>query len=118
MSTETSKATPAYTTYTAFTNLINDLRENDVPSHITRSVVKGSNSGKAMSTAQLYQTDPLPIDLNQRMPYSKNLHQGGFSCCGSATAFVSAKHESTHCVKVLTSPRYRSMSITHPRRRR
>jgi uncharacterized protein DUF5343 len=53
MSTETKIATPAYTTYTSFTNLINDLRENDIPSHITRSVVKGSVSGKSIMIASL-----------------------------------------------------------------
>lgn len=53
MSKEPRKAAPAYTTYTAFTNLINDLRENGMPSHVTRSVVKGSNSGKATMIASL-----------------------------------------------------------------
>jgi hypothetical protein len=53
MNKEAKKATPAYTTYTAFTNLIKDLRENDIPSHVSRSVVKGSNSGKAMMMASL-----------------------------------------------------------------
>lgn len=53
MSAEAKKAAPAYTTYTAFTNLINDLRENTMPSHITRNVVKGSNSGKSTMMASL-----------------------------------------------------------------
>lgn len=45
--------TPPYTTYKSFINLINDLRENGIPTHITRSVVKGSNSDKAMMNASL-----------------------------------------------------------------
>ena len=53
MKSESKKTAPAYTTYTAFTNLIKDLRSNGMPSHITRSVVKGSNSGKAMMMASL-----------------------------------------------------------------
>lgn len=53
MSESTKTMTPPYTTYTSFDNLIKDLRENGVPEHITRSVVKGSNSGKAMMTASL-----------------------------------------------------------------
>lgn len=47
------KATPPYTTYKSFTNLINDLRENGMPDHITRSVLNGSNSAKAMMSASL-----------------------------------------------------------------
>lgn len=53
MSKQAKKSAPPYTTYTAFTNLIKDLHENTMPEHITRSVVKGSNSGKAMMMASL-----------------------------------------------------------------
>lgn len=53
MAEPTKTATPPYTTYKAFSNLINDLRENGVPSHITRSVFKGSNSDKATMNASL-----------------------------------------------------------------
>ncbi len=53
MSTETKKTVPPYATYKSFSNLISDLRENGIPDHITLSVLKGSNSGKAMMTATL-----------------------------------------------------------------
>jgi Family of unknown function (DUF5343) len=46
-------ATPAYTTASSFNNLINDLRETGIPTHITRSVMKGSNSGKATMASSL-----------------------------------------------------------------
>lgn len=57
MNEASKKPVPAYTTYTAFSNLIKDLRENGMPSHITRSVVKGSNSGKATMMASLKYLD-------------------------------------------------------------
>lgn len=44
---------PPYATYRSFSNLISDLREGGIPTHISRSVVKGSNSGKAMMSASL-----------------------------------------------------------------
>lgn len=53
MGDEARQTTPPYTTYKSFINLINDLREGGIPTHITQSVVKGSNSGKAMMTASL-----------------------------------------------------------------
>jgi hypothetical protein len=46
-------AIPAYTTSASFNNLINDLRETGIPTHISRSVVKGSNSGKATMQSSL-----------------------------------------------------------------
>jgi hypothetical protein len=46
-------ATPAYTTAASFNNLINDLRETGIPTHISRSVMKGSNSGKATMASSL-----------------------------------------------------------------
>lgn len=42
---------PAYAPYGPFKSLIKDLGENGVPEHITTSVFKGSNSGKAMMKA-------------------------------------------------------------------
>jgi hypothetical protein len=85
MNTETKKATPAYTTYTAFTNLINDLRENGMPSHITRSVVNGSNSGKATMIASLRylglidkshaSTDRMTQLVENQEDYSRNLNE-------------------------------------------
>ncbi|MBT3047768.1 MAG: DUF5343 domain-containing protein, partial [Candidatus Thiodiazotropha sp. (ex Clathrolucina costata)] len=47
------KAPPPYTTYKSFTNFINGLRDNGMPSHITRSMLPGSNSGKATMAASL-----------------------------------------------------------------
>lgn len=85
MNTETKKTIPAYTTYTAFTNLISDLRENNIPSHVTRSVIKGSNSGKAMMMASLkyldlINKDSIPTDTLVQLVenddnYSINLKQ-------------------------------------------
>jgi len=45
--------TPPYAAYKSFINFINGLRENGCPSHITRSLLPGSNSGKAMMAATL-----------------------------------------------------------------
>ena len=83
MKQESKKAVPAYTTYTAYTNLIKDLRENGMPDHITRSVIKGSNSGKAMMMASLkylnlINSDHTPSDalaqlVDNEEDYSKNL---------------------------------------------
>jgi len=51
---ETSKKTiPPYVTYKSFSNFINGLRENGAPVHITRSMLPGSNSGKAAMSASL-----------------------------------------------------------------
>lgn len=51
---ETSKKTiPPYVTYKSFSNFINGLRENGTPPHITRSILPGSNSGKAAMAASL-----------------------------------------------------------------
>lgn len=55
--TEQRKATPPYATYKSFINLINDLRENGIPDHITRSVLNGSNSAKAMMSSTLRYLD-------------------------------------------------------------
>jgi len=84
MNDSTTKITPAYTTYKSFINLINDLRENGIPPHITRSVVKGSNSGKAMMTASLkalglidddtVPTDKLSLLVNSSEDYSTALN--------------------------------------------
>ena len=53
MAESTKNPVPPYTTYKSFINLINDLRETGIPRHVTRSVVKGSNSGKAMMSTAL-----------------------------------------------------------------
>lgn len=44
---------PPYAPYKSFQRLINGLRENGMPSHITRSLLPGSNSGKATMAATL-----------------------------------------------------------------
>jgi len=49
----TKKAVPPYATYQSFLNFINGLRENGYPGHITRSMLPGSNSGKAAMSATL-----------------------------------------------------------------
>ena len=55
--TEQRKAIPPYATYKSFINTINDLRENGIPDHITRSVLSGSNSAKAMMKSTLLYLD-------------------------------------------------------------
>lgn len=47
------KTVPPYATYKSFTNFINGLREHGTPKHITRSMLPGSNSGKAAMSASL-----------------------------------------------------------------
>ncbi len=47
------KAPPPYVTYKSFSNFINKLREDGMPSHLTRSTLHGSNSGKATMAASL-----------------------------------------------------------------
>lgn len=53
MSTEPKRSIPPYTTHLSFINLINDLRDGGIPAEISRSVIKGSNSGKATMSASL-----------------------------------------------------------------
>ena len=53
MATVIKKTTPAYTTQPAFDSIIKDLRENGTPTHITRGVARGSNSGRATMVASL-----------------------------------------------------------------
>lgn len=54
MAEEDQKPTvPPYVTYTTFHNWIMGLRKNGLPSHITRSVLPGSNSGKATMAVSL-----------------------------------------------------------------
>lgn len=84
MNGSAKKVVPAYTTYKSFVNLINDLKENDIPPHVTRSVVKGSNSAKAMMTASLkaldlinedtVPTDKLSMLVNAGEDYSTTLN--------------------------------------------
>ncbi len=51
MDKKTKSAVPPYAPYGPFHSLIKDLRENGVPEHVTSSVYRGSNSGKAMMKA-------------------------------------------------------------------
>jgi len=44
---------PPYCTYGSFKSLINGLRENGMPSHLSRSVLPGSNSAKATMASSL-----------------------------------------------------------------
>jgi hypothetical protein len=53
MAESTKKAVPPYATYKSFFNFINGLRENGTPKHITKSMLPGSNSGKASMSATL-----------------------------------------------------------------
>ena len=53
MAETTKKPVPPYVTYASFVNFINGLRENGMPKHITRSMLPGSNSGKAAMSASL-----------------------------------------------------------------
>lgn len=75
MNDEGKSLTPAYTSYKSFNNLINDLRENGLPNHITRSVVKGSNSGKAMMLSSLRSLGLIRDDLTPE-PALKKLVEG------------------------------------------
>lgn len=63
MNDEVKRTTPPYTTFKSFTNLIEGLKETGVPTHISRSIVKGSNSGKAMMTASLKSLGLITEDL-------------------------------------------------------
>lgn len=47
------KSPPPYVTYKSFSNFINGLRETGMPTHLTRSMLPGSNSGKATMSASL-----------------------------------------------------------------
>lgn len=47
------KPVPPYATYRSFSNFINGLREHGTPKHVTRSMLPGSNSGKAAMSATL-----------------------------------------------------------------
>lgn len=53
MADTTKKAVPPYATYKSFSNFINGLREHGTPKHITKSMLPGSNSGKAAMAATL-----------------------------------------------------------------
>lgn len=53
MADTTKKPVPPYATYQSFCNFINGLREHGIPKHITRSMLPGSNSGKAAMSATL-----------------------------------------------------------------
>lgn len=53
MADSTKKAVPPYATYKSFSNFINGLREHGTPKHITKSMLPGSNSGKAAMSATL-----------------------------------------------------------------
>jgi hypothetical protein len=53
MADAAKKPVPPYATYQSFSNFINGLREHGIPKHITRSILPGSNSGKASMSATL-----------------------------------------------------------------
>lgn len=53
MADTTKKSVPPYATYKSFSNFINGLREHGTPKHITKSLLPGSNSGKAAMAATL-----------------------------------------------------------------
>ncbi|MGM0563645.1 MAG: DUF5343 domain-containing protein [Pseudomonadota bacterium] len=53
MAEESKLTIPAYASYKSFYNLIGEFRDEGVPDHITRSVVKGSNSAKATMLSSL-----------------------------------------------------------------
>lgn len=53
MAETTKKTVPPYATYKSFSNFINGLREHGTPKHITKSMLPGSNSGKAAMSATL-----------------------------------------------------------------
>lgn len=53
MADTTKKPIPPYATYKSFSNFINGLREHGMPKHITKSMLPGSNSGKAAMAATL-----------------------------------------------------------------
>lgn len=53
MADTTKKIIPPYATYKSFSNFINGLREHGTPKHITKSLLPGSNSGKAAMSATL-----------------------------------------------------------------
>lgn len=57
MADPAKKTVPPYSTYKSFTNFISGLREHGCPSHITRSLLPGSNSGKAAMGATLRSLD-------------------------------------------------------------
>lgn len=57
MADQDKNITPPYASYKSFTNFVKGLRENGCPSHITRSIIPGSNSGKAMMAATLRYLD-------------------------------------------------------------
>lgn len=44
---------PPYASYKSFSRFINSLRSNGMPSHINRSIIPGSNSGKAAMSSTL-----------------------------------------------------------------
>ena len=72
------KTPPPYSTYKTFSNFIIGLRENGAPSHITRSMLPGSNSAKASILATLkylhliINGDEPSEDLNQLVDPSTN----------------------------------------------
>ncbi len=53
MAEEAARKPPAYVTYKSFFNYISGLRKNGMPTHLTRTTLPGSNSGKATMAASL-----------------------------------------------------------------
>lgn len=71
------KMPPAYVTYKSFINFINGLRENGMPSHLTRTMFPGSNSGKAtmalsLKALGLMHKEDIPTDLMKKFVDTKN----------------------------------------------
>lgn len=75
---ETSKKTvPPYATYKSFSNFINGLREHGIPKHVTKSMLPGSNSGKAamsatLSALRLVDAKDEPTELMRQLADSQN----------------------------------------------
>ncbi len=85
MADSTKPVVPPYATYQSFANFINALREHGMPKHITRSILPGSNSGKASMSATLgalglvnEKDEPTPIMrqlTDSKNDYGKILNQ-------------------------------------------
>lgn len=77
METTDKKMPPAYVTYKSFSNFINGLRENGMPSHLTRTMFPGSNSGKAtmalsLKSLGLMHGDDLPTPMMKKLVDKSN----------------------------------------------
>ena len=74
----TKKTAPAYTTYKSFQNFVESFREDGaMPTHLSRSTLPGSNSGKATMAASLralglLAPDESPTELMKRLVEPEN----------------------------------------------